>query len=75
LWDAFTNEEACGFVQERLHEPHHGAKSIVLQAYYRGSVDNIAVMVVNFANNTVAETLPDDVDFEDMDLIDDVIEL
>ena len=38
-------------------------------------MDNIAVMVVNFANNTVAEALSDDVDFEDMDLIDDVIEL
>ncbi|XP_077988035.1 protein phosphatase 1L-like [Glandiceps talaboti] len=48
LWDAFSNEEAVEFIKERLHEPHFGAKSLVLQAYYRGSPDNITVMVVNF---------------------------
>ena len=48
LWDCFTNEEAVSYIQERLSEPHFGAKSIVLQAYYRGSLDNITVMVVNF---------------------------
>ncbi|XP_070538635.1 protein phosphatase 1L-like [Ptychodera flava] len=48
LWDAFTNEEAVMFIKERLDEPHFGAKSLVLQAYYRGSPDNITVMVVNF---------------------------
>lgn len=48
LWDCFTNEEAVNYIQERLSEPHFGAKSIVLQAYYRGSLDNITVMVVNF---------------------------
>lgn len=52
LWDAFTNEEAVSYIKERLDEPHFGAKSIVLQAYYRGSLDNITVMVVNFANRT-----------------------
>ena len=52
LWDAFSNEEAVAFVSERLDEPHFGAKSLVLQAYYRGSLDNITVMVVNFANRT-----------------------
>ena len=48
LWDAFSNEEAVKYIKERLDEPHYGAKSIVLQAYYRGSLDNITVMVVNF---------------------------
>lgn len=33
---------------ERLDEPHFGAKSLALQAYYRGSLDNITVMVINF---------------------------
>jgi protein phosphatase 1L len=47
LWDAFSNEEAVQFIKERLHEPHYGAKSIVLQAFYRGSLDNITVMIVN----------------------------
>ena len=48
LWDAFSNEEAVMYIKERLDEPHFGAKSIVLQAYYRGSLDNITVMVINF---------------------------
>ena len=55
LWDAFTNEEAVSFIKERLDEPHFGAKSIVLQAYYRGSLDNITVMVVNFETRTVSK--------------------
>ena len=38
LWDAFSNEEAVAYIKERLDEPHFGAKSIVLQAYYRGSL-------------------------------------
>ncbi|TSS97555.1 Protein phosphatase 1L [Bagarius yarrelli] len=48
LWDAFNNEEAVRFVRERLDEPHFGAKSIVLQSFYRGCPDNITVMVVKF---------------------------
>jgi len=80
LWDAFSNEEACMYIHEHLDEPHHGAKSIVLQAYYRGSVDNITAMVVNFANNTVIEASLEDVlvneeDFEDMDLSNEAVEL
>ena len=55
LWDAFSNEEAVSFIKERLDEPHFGAKSIVLQAYYRGSLDNITVMVVNFEMRTVSK--------------------
>ena len=47
LWDAFSNEEAVMYIRERLDEPHFGAKSITLQAYYRGSLDNITVMVIN----------------------------
>ncbi|KAK3094516.1 hypothetical protein FSP39_002761 [Pinctada imbricata] len=48
LWDCFSNQEAVDYIKERLHEPYFGAKSLVLQAYYRGSLDNISVMVVNF---------------------------
>ncbi|GLG95816.1 Probable protein phosphatase CG10417 [Gryllus bimaculatus] len=48
LWDTFTNEEAVQFIKERLNEPHFGAKSITLQSYYRGSLDNITVLVINF---------------------------
>uniref|UniRef100_A0A8C4QU25 Protein phosphatase, Mg2+/Mn2+ dependent 1L n=1 Tax=Eptatretus burgeri TaxID=7764 RepID=A0A8C4QU25_EPTBU len=46
LWDAFGSQEAVSFVTERLQEPHLGAKSIAMQAYYRGCPDNITVMVV-----------------------------
>ncbi|XP_056468385.1 protein phosphatase, Mg2+/Mn2+ dependent, 1Lb [Gadus chalcogrammus] len=48
LWDAFSNEEAVRFIRERLDEPHFGAKSLVLQSFYRGCPDNITVMVVKF---------------------------
>lgn len=48
LWDTFTNEEAVAFIKEHLDEPHYGAKSLTLQSYYRGSVDNITVLVIVF---------------------------
>ncbi|XP_024946644.1 probable protein phosphatase CG10417 isoform X2 [Cephus cinctus] len=47
LWDTFSNEEAISFIKERINEPHYGAKSITLQSYYRGSLDNITVVVIN----------------------------
>ncbi|XP_033209840.1 protein phosphatase 1L [Belonocnema kinseyi] len=47
LWDTFTNEEAVAFIKDRINEPHFGAKSITLQSYYRGSLDNITVVVIN----------------------------
>uniref|UniRef100_A0A182QRH9 PPM-type phosphatase domain-containing protein n=1 Tax=Anopheles farauti TaxID=69004 RepID=A0A182QRH9_9DIPT len=50
LWDTFTNEEAVAYVRERLDEPHFGAKSIALQSYSRGSVDNITVLVIVLKN-------------------------
>ncbi|XP_028029077.1 protein phosphatase 1L [Bombyx mandarina] len=53
LWDTFTNEEAVKFIKERLDEPDYGAKSLTLQAYYRGSVDNITVLVINFLNTNI----------------------
>ncbi|KPP77473.1 hypothetical protein Z043_103101 [Scleropages formosus] len=57
LWDAFSNEEAVRFIKERLDEPHFGAKSIVLQSFYRGCPDNITVMVVKFkSSNKAGET-------------------
>ncbi|KAL4715127.1 hypothetical protein ACJJTC_012174 [Scirpophaga incertulas] len=54
LWDTFSNEEAVKFIKERLDEPDYGAKSLTLQAYYRGSVDNITVLVINFINNRIS---------------------
>ncbi|KAJ3657223.1 hypothetical protein Zmor_016239 [Zophobas morio] len=51
LWDTFSNEEAISFIKERLNEPDYGAKSLTLQSYYRGSLDNITVIVINFRDN------------------------
>lgn len=48
LWDTFSNEDAVAFIKERLNEPDYGAKSITLQSYYRGSLDNITVVIINF---------------------------
>ena len=50
LWDAFSNEEAAFYVRQRLDEPYLGAKSLAMQAFQRGSVDNITVLVVNLSN-------------------------
>lgn len=51
LWDAFSNEEAVAFIKDRLDEPFFGAKSITLQAYHKGSLDNISVVIVSFKNH------------------------
>lgn len=61
LWDVFTNEEATAFIKDHLNEPHFGAKSITLQAYMRGSVDNISTIVIVFKNGKyeIAETSKD----------------
>jgi protein phosphatase 1L len=48
LWDTFSNEEAVAFIRDHIDEPHFGAKSITLQAYARGSVDNISTIIVVF---------------------------
>lgn len=48
LWDTFNNDEAVAFIKDKLDEPHFGAKSIVIESYNRGSVDNITVMVIVF---------------------------
>lgn len=52
LWDTFTNEEAIAFIKERLNETDYGAKSLTLQSYYRGSLDNITVVIINFKDGT-----------------------
>ncbi|KAI4466071.1 protein phosphatase 2c [Holotrichia oblita] len=52
LWDTFSNEEAVAFIKERLNESDYGAKSITLQSYYRGSLDNITVIIINFKDNS-----------------------
>ncbi|XP_044752632.1 protein phosphatase 1L [Coccinella septempunctata] len=53
LWDTFTNDEAVSFIKERLHEPDFGAKSLTLQSYHRGSLDNITVIIINFKERDV----------------------
>lgn len=54
LWDTFSNEEAVKFIKERIDETDFGAKSLTLQAYYRGSVDNITVLIINFLQNKIS---------------------
>jgi protein phosphatase 1L len=52
LWDVFSNQEAVDFISKRLDEPHFGAKTITVEAFMRGSADNISVIVVVFRNGT-----------------------
>ncbi|KAF7281353.1 protein phosphatase 1L isoform X1 [Rhynchophorus ferrugineus] len=47
LWDIFSNEDAVNFIKERLNEADYGAKSITLQSFYKGSMDNISVIIIN----------------------------
>ncbi|KAL0128638.1 hypothetical protein PUN28_003788 [Cardiocondyla obscurior] len=54
LWDTFSNEEAVAFIKERINEPHFGAKSITLESFYRGSADNITVVVINLKDRKVS---------------------
>ncbi|CAG9862758.1 unnamed protein product [Phyllotreta striolata] len=65
LWDTFTNEEAVGFVKERLDEPDYGARSLTLQAYYRGSLDNITVIVICFRDRAYGRFASTDVEEAD----------
>lgn len=50
LWDSFSNEEAVAYIKSRLDEKLFGAQSITLQAYYKGSLDNITVIIINLKN-------------------------
>lgn len=50
LWDEFSNEEAVAYLREHYKEQYHGAQSIATEAYKKGSVDNITVMVVDLKN-------------------------
>lgn len=52
LWDIFSNEDAVNFIKERLNESDYGAKSITLQSYYKGSMDNITVIIINLKDNS-----------------------
>ncbi|XP_076338347.1 protein phosphatase 1L-like [Tachypleus tridentatus] len=62
LWDMFTNEEAVSLIISNFNEPYFGAKQLVMQAYMRGSTDNITVMIVNLQNLTLqkVEETPDE---------------
>lgn len=60
LWDIFSNEEAVNFIKQRLGEELFGAKSLTLQAYYKGSLDNITVIVINLMNYDWAKAAQED---------------
>lgn len=48
LWDVFSNSEAVRFVHNHITEVDFGAKSLANEAFSRGSLDNISVIIVNF---------------------------
>lgn len=49
LWDVFSNADAVRFVHSHLNEKDYGAKSLANEAFTRGSLDNVSVIVVNFS--------------------------
>ncbi|XP_071838232.1 protein phosphatase 1L-like [Apostichopus japonicus] len=46
LWDVFTNEDATQLIRANMGSPFLGSKHAVIQAYLKGSMDNITVMVI-----------------------------
>eukprot|EP00298_Acanthocystis_sp_HF-20_P008299 c17596_g1_i2.p1 GENE.c17596_g1_i2~~c17596_g1_i2.p1 ORF type:complete len:386 (+),score=151.22 c17596_g1_i2:119-1276(+) len=50
LWDVLKSQEAIDFLHARptlLRKPEHAARALVVEAFRRGSQDNITVVVVN----------------------------
>ena len=48
LWDTHTNEEAVSMVNTRLRKDRRmGAEALAREAFSRGSLDNITVLVVD----------------------------
>lgn len=56
LWDVFSNLEAVRFVHNHITEGDFGAKSLANEAFARGSLDNISVIVVNFRAHEVSHS-------------------
>ena len=60
LWDTHSNEEAVAFIKSRLgkdtnknsrkEEIKNAAKGLAMDAYRRGSTDNVTVIVIDFRN-------------------------
>ncbi|GFY46609.1 protein phosphatase 1L [Trichonephila inaurata madagascariensis] len=49
LWDTFNNEDAVAFIKDTYEKDlYKGARSLVLQAFKNGSMDNVTVLVVTF---------------------------
>ncbi|CAN8229773.1 unnamed protein product [Cochlearia groenlandica] len=47
LWDVVSNEEAVGMIKT-IEDPEESAKRLMMEAYQRGSADNITCVVVRF---------------------------
>ncbi|KAH7671712.1 protein phosphatase 1L protein [Dioscorea alata] len=50
LWDVVTNEEAVAMVKP-IEDPEQAARTLMQEAYQRGSADNITCVVVRFLVN------------------------
>lgn len=51
FWAMFTNVAAVEFVKRHLHLPDFGAEQIIAEAYRRGSLDNLTVVIIVFDHN------------------------
>ncbi|KAG7037666.1 putative protein phosphatase 2C 59 [Cucurbita argyrosperma subsp. argyrosperma] len=56
LWDVVTNEEAVAMTKP-IPDPEEAAKRLMLEAYQRGSADNITCVVVRFLANQGSPSL------------------
>jgi protein phosphatase 1L len=54
LWDVVTNEEAVAMVRP-IEDPEQAAEKLLLEAFKRGSSDNITVVIVRFLDGTMGD--------------------
>ncbi|KAK3152147.1 hypothetical protein QOZ80_2BG0155040 [Eleusine coracana subsp. coracana] len=54
LWDVVSNEEAVAMVRP-IQDPEQAAEKLLLEAFQRGSSDNITVVIVRFLDGTVGD--------------------
>lgn len=54
LWDVVSNEEAVAMVRP-IPDPEQAAEKLLLEAFQRGSSDNITVVIVRFLDGTAGD--------------------
>eukprot|EP00802_Teleaulax_amphioxeia_P021873 Tamp_22264.p1 GENE.Tamp_22264~~Tamp_22264.p1 ORF type:complete len:284 (-),score=33.99 Tamp_22264:235-1086(-) len=49
VWDVMTNQEVMDLIADNWHQEGHGARVVALEAYNRGSFDNICILILDLS--------------------------